>query len=198
MSNRELSRRLPLLENVRIASPCNVSWDEMQGDERVRFCGSCEKHVYNLSEMAGDEAERLLAQHTEGSVCVRLYRRADGTVLTNDCPVGVRKKRTRRTLVAAAGAGAMAVAATAAFASSWRMPARGGEGVTATMGSPVAGDTVSMGAPMTGATAVPSLPPPVVSPPGVAVAMGAAAPPVKPPPAVHGKSKPTMGRLFGF
>src|SRR4051794_35729115 len=60
---RTPSRRLPLLDAVSIASPCTASWDSMIGDERVRFCGSCQKNVYNLSAMVSDEAERLLAQH---------------------------------------------------------------------------------------------------------------------------------------
>jgi hypothetical protein len=101
-------RTLPVLEDVRIASPCSASWDEMVGaDERVRFCGKCAKNVYNLSEMTRDEAERLVATN-EGEMCFRLYRRADGTVLTSDCAVGVRRKRIRRVAalaVAAAGVG---------------------------------------------------------------------------------------------
>jgi hypothetical protein len=108
-------RRLPLLDNLRVASPCNVSWEAMTGDDRVRFCGSCEKDVYNLSALARAEAEALLAKHGS-SICVRLYQRADGTVLTADCPVGVRRKRVRRGVLAAASAGALAAAASTTFA----------------------------------------------------------------------------------
>src|SRR3954452_5823731 len=42
-------RALPLLESIRIASPCKANWDDMVGDERARFCGQCAKNVYNLS-----------------------------------------------------------------------------------------------------------------------------------------------------
>jgi hypothetical protein len=66
----------------------------MTGDERTRFCNQCSKHVYNLSDMSRDDAERLV-NDTEGPVCVRFYRRADGTVLTADCPVGLWDVRTR-------------------------------------------------------------------------------------------------------
>jgi hypothetical protein len=107
---RSGSQKLPLLNRITIASPCSASWDDMVGDERVRFCGKCEKNVYNLSSMESAEAEALLREH-EGNVCVRLYRRKDGTVLTTDCPVGVRKKRVRRLVVMAAGTGAFAAAA---------------------------------------------------------------------------------------
>ena len=87
--------RLPVLEDLRIATPCNADWDDMRGDERVRFCGKCEKNVYNLSAMSRADAEELVRER-EGKLCVRFYQRADGTVLSGDCPVAVRKKRLRQ------------------------------------------------------------------------------------------------------
>jgi hypothetical protein len=90
-----MKTRLTVLEDLRIATPCNADWDDMTGDERVRFCGKCEKNVYNLSAMARDEAERLVRER-EGRVCVRFFQRRDGTVLTSDCPVGVQRKRLRQ------------------------------------------------------------------------------------------------------
>ena len=53
----EAKKRLPMLDQVRVASPCSASWDEMLGDERVRFCTSCEKNVFNLSAMSREETE---------------------------------------------------------------------------------------------------------------------------------------------
>lgn len=75
------------LDNVKIASPCSQDWNQMIGNDRQRFCGDCKLNVYNLSEMTKAEAENFLA-HSENRLCVRFYRRADGTVLTKDCPVG--------------------------------------------------------------------------------------------------------------
>ena len=77
------------LEQIRIARPCPSRWEEMKGDERVRFCGLCQKNVYNLSAMSREAATRLLEER-EGDLCARLYRRQDGTILTSDCPVGVK------------------------------------------------------------------------------------------------------------
>jgi hypothetical protein len=108
-------RKLPTLDQVRVASPCNASWDDMMGDERVRFCLSCEKNVYNLSAMTSTEAEALIEARSGGEICVRYYRRKDGTLMTQDCPVGARQKRTKKLLLAVAGAGAMAAAAVTAF-----------------------------------------------------------------------------------
>ena len=83
-----------LLDDIRIASPCTASWDEMKGDDTVRFCGQCKLNVYNLSSMTAASAA-LLVDRAEGRLCVRLYKRKDGTVLTEDCPVGLRAKMAR-------------------------------------------------------------------------------------------------------
>jgi hypothetical protein len=75
------------LNNIKIASPCSADWNAMSGDDKKRFCGECKLNVYNLSGMTKDEAENLIIE-TEGRLCVRFYSRADGTILTQDCPVG--------------------------------------------------------------------------------------------------------------
>jgi hypothetical protein len=75
------------LDNIKIASPCAADWNAMIGNNRQRYCGECKLNVYNLSGMSRTEAENLLLQ-SEGRVCVRYFRRSDGTVLTEDCPVG--------------------------------------------------------------------------------------------------------------
>lgn len=77
-----------------------MRWDDMQGDARARFCASCRLHVYDLSEMSRKEAERLVFK-TEGRVCVRFFRRDDGTILTRDCPVGLAAARARLARLAA-------------------------------------------------------------------------------------------------
>ena len=75
------------LANVKIASLCPANWSEIYGDERKRFCSECKLNVYNLSEMTQSEAENFVI-NAEGRVCVKFYRRADGTILTKDCPLG--------------------------------------------------------------------------------------------------------------
>ena len=89
------------LDRIRIASPCPITWEQMVGDNCVRFCNHCRLNVYNLSELSKDEAEALLVS-TEGRLCARLYRRSDGTVLTKDCPVGLQALRRRMARTAAA------------------------------------------------------------------------------------------------
>ena len=39
------------LDDLRVASPCPASWDAMVGDDRVRFCGQCQKSVYDIKAL---------------------------------------------------------------------------------------------------------------------------------------------------
>ena len=89
------------LDNIHVASPCPANWNEMYGNERKRFCGDCKLNVYNLSDMTRQEAENLLL-NSEGRLCVRFFRRADGTVLTKNCPVGWQAVKRRVSRVATA------------------------------------------------------------------------------------------------
>lgn len=102
-----------MLDQIKIASPCSAAWEQMEGDDRVRFCGECKKNVFNLSAMTRRDAEALLKE-TNGNLCTRLFRRADGTVLTEDCPVGMRVKiaRVRRRV-------GWAIAGALGFATAW-------------------------------------------------------------------------------
>ena len=89
------------LDHVRIAAPCKADWEQMIGSDRVRFCGQCNLNVFNLSSVTKAEAESLIVQ-TEGRLCVRFYRRRDGSILTDNCPVGLRAIRRRVSYLAKA------------------------------------------------------------------------------------------------
>ena len=82
------------INSMKVASPCGVPWASMTGDERARHCGQCSMTVYNIAELTAAETERLIA-NSDGRLCIRLYRRADGTVMTKDCPTGLRAVRRR-------------------------------------------------------------------------------------------------------
>lgn len=81
-----------MLSQMDVAAPCSSSWDKMSGDDKVRFCHECKLNVYNISNMSKAEAEELI-RLAEGRLCVTFYRRKDGTILTDNCPVGLRKIR---------------------------------------------------------------------------------------------------------
>lgn len=82
------------LDRVRVAAPCPAEWERMRGGEQVRFCDKCSLNVYNLSAMTKRDAETLVTS-TEGRLCVRFYRRADGSILTQNCPVGLQALKRR-------------------------------------------------------------------------------------------------------
>ena len=107
--------KLPILDNIRVATPCKADWSEMQrvpadqsgktiDDERVRHCMKCDKDVFNLSQMTREDAESLLREK-QGNLCARYFQRTDGTIITSDCEVGKQQRRRRR--VIAVGAAAM-------------------------------------------------------------------------------------------
>ncbi len=84
--------RLSVLDRVAIASPCPARWEDMRGDDKVRHCDLCNLKVHDFSAMSRAEAESIAARLLDpasGRVCARFYRRADGRILTRDCPVGL-------------------------------------------------------------------------------------------------------------
>lgn len=89
------------LNNLKVASPCSQDWEGMMGDNRKRYCGECKLNVYNLSGMSKTEAENLI-MNAEGRLCVRFYKRADGSVITQNCPVGWAKVKQRTRVFATA------------------------------------------------------------------------------------------------
>src|SRR5262249_35287043 len=63
-------------------------------------------NVYNLSDMSKAEAERLIGQ-AEGRLCVRYYKRRDGSIITQNCPVGLRAIKRRLSRIATAVASSL-------------------------------------------------------------------------------------------
>jgi hypothetical protein len=100
-------------DRIKVASPCSAKWELMKGDDQVRFCAECHKHVYNLSAMTRRDAENLLREK-DGRICTHYYRRQDSTILTEDCPAGLRVKAARlRRRAGVAFSGLLGFAATA-------------------------------------------------------------------------------------
>ncbi|CAN5347780.1 hypothetical protein BH11CYA1_BH11CYA1_37880 [soil metagenome] len=84
-----------LKDRAFIEIPCPTSWEKMTGDDSVRFCGQCSLNVYNISNLTDKEAEAVFAKGKNGErLCARLYRRPDGTVMTDNCPRALRRIRT--------------------------------------------------------------------------------------------------------
>ncbi|HMZ79414.1 MAG TPA: carboxypeptidase-like regulatory domain-containing protein, partial [Acidobacteriota bacterium] len=71
-----MGRSLTLLDRVQVKSPCTEDWNEMVGNDQVRFCSHCSKHVHNLSAMTRREAEELVLK-SNGNLCIRYIRRPE-------------------------------------------------------------------------------------------------------------------------
>jgi hypothetical protein len=102
---------LAQLGAIRIASPCPMKWEDMEGDGRVRFCGQCSLHVYNFSEMTPAAIADVIASRTGNG-----RRRADGTMITRDCPVGLALIRRKLRMAAYRIAAAIGLLVTASVA----------------------------------------------------------------------------------
>ena len=107
-----LHRRMSL-DVLRVASPCQASWESMAGDEASRFCEHCQKQVHNLSAMPRAEAEQLVCE-AAGELCVRYARDEAGRVLTLDYEA-LPKGRRRRWWVVPLSSGGIAAAIAAAL-----------------------------------------------------------------------------------
>ena len=96
-----MPRRTDLLERIRIPEPCDADWDSMVGNDQVRFCSHCSLNVTNLSSMTRSDARRLVRE-SGGRLCIRYYRRPDGSILT--APAARLQQIARRASKLAAGA----------------------------------------------------------------------------------------------
>ena len=71
------------LDRINISTPCTADWDEMVGNDEVRFCRHCDLSVHNLSAMTRQEALRLTIS-SNGKLCARYIRRPGGAIHTTD------------------------------------------------------------------------------------------------------------------
>ena len=100
-----------LSQSVIIDTPCTADWNDMTGSESMRFCHSCKLNVYNISQFSDSEAEKIFGQNLNGNrMCTRIYRRPDGTIMTDNCPRALRRLRDlrNRTFTALAKVAALA------------------------------------------------------------------------------------------
>ena len=77
------------LKQITIPTPCPADWDRMDGDRHARHCSACNKSVTNLAALTDAEAASLVASRG-GSLCARIIRRKDGTIVTRPARFGIR------------------------------------------------------------------------------------------------------------
>ncbi len=77
------------IDDFAIDVPCPIPWSSMKGNNNVRYCKVCDLNVHNLSSMTENEVNAFLESNSDG-VCVNLFRRPDGTIVTDRCPPALR------------------------------------------------------------------------------------------------------------
>lgn len=83
---------------LRITSPCDVPWDSMIGNDRIRFCEHCQLTVHNIDRASPKQIRRLIAR-SRGRLCVNYFQPAP-----QKPPAPILYKIGRRTSVIAASA----------------------------------------------------------------------------------------------
>ena len=92
--------RKELIQQLRIAGPCEVEWDSMIGNDRVRFCEHCRLSVHHVDSLNRKQVRRLIAR-SHGRLCVNYT----GSKLQPEfSPLPILHKIGRRTSALAAGA----------------------------------------------------------------------------------------------
>lgn len=81
-----MTKKRNKLDRIQIPKPCSVGWQEMSGDDQIRFCNECNKRVYNLSAMTRRQAEAML-EASRGKLCARITRREDGSTVVASDPI---------------------------------------------------------------------------------------------------------------
>jgi hypothetical protein len=105
---------MSFLDHVQLAFSCPMAWERLVGGDRSRYCGACEKHVYDLSAMSRDEAEGFLEENEGLPICVRVEVDADQRAVHRSS-TGV----VLAVAATAAVAGAMAAEKTSAVSLIW-------------------------------------------------------------------------------
>lgn len=182
---------LPAEPALRIHTPCPMSWDDLKGDDKKRFCSQCSLHVLDAAHLSQGEAQALVANAT-ARVCMRMQLDSSGAPIFRDSEVvraepvagGDRGSRRPRHRIARMAQWALSAAAgvLAACTGSTSGPAPNDPGAV-----PITGETPTrMGKVCTtailGDVAPPTPPPPLIEMMGEAVV--APAPTPAPAPAV--------------
>lgn len=75
------TKKQDLLDRIDVREPCTESWEEMTGNDKVRFCSHCAKNVYDISAYTRERAEKLV-RDSAGGLCVRYRKDDSGRVVT--------------------------------------------------------------------------------------------------------------------
>lgn len=61
------------MKNIYIPNPCSENWNEMNPEEKGRFCSVCSKCVIDFTEKNSQEIHKIIEEKSDESVCGRFY-----------------------------------------------------------------------------------------------------------------------------
>ena len=61
------------MKNIYIPNPCSENWNEMNPEEKGRFCSVCSKCVIDFTEKNTFEIQQIITEKSDESVCGRFY-----------------------------------------------------------------------------------------------------------------------------
>lgn len=111
----------PLRMRLRLVRGCDMRWENMVGDARVRHCGACDREVYDLTAMSADEVEAFVEARQHDLPCVQLHARPDGRYQDGPC-APAQRRNLKRAALAAAGLGLSGLLSVLATESSADVP----------------------------------------------------------------------------
>ncbi len=106
-----------ILRRISIEKPCSASWDQMTGNDQVRFCGHCELSVTQVSKLSRAKAVKLVKQ-SKGRLCLRIERTPLGDIVTRPAVQKLYTISRRASRFAAGAFTAVLSLSTAAYAQS--------------------------------------------------------------------------------
>jgi hypothetical protein len=114
IASRQLEpvKQIEPIQAQKMVTACPFSWTDESVKERFRYCGNCQKAIYQLDGLEIEQAEALILKRENRDKFV-LYERPDGKFMTSDCPVA--QKRRMQIVGLVAGVCVCVAAAVAAF-----------------------------------------------------------------------------------
>ncbi len=106
-----------ILRRISIEKPCSASWEQMKGNDQVRFCGHCDLNVTDVSKMTRAKAVKLVKK-SQGRLCLRIHRNPLGEIITRPAVQKLYTISRRASRFAAGAFTAVLSLSTAAYAQS--------------------------------------------------------------------------------
>lgn len=106
-----------ILRRISIEKPCSKSWEQMSGNDQVRFCGHCDLNVTDVSKLTRAKAVKLVKK-SNGRLCLRIHRNPLGEVITRPAVQKLYTISRRASRLAAGAFTAVLSLSTAAYAQS--------------------------------------------------------------------------------